>query len=104
MQISTILKSKGCVLSDEDLEVRSEECKAFVEAYCHTPATEEMNFIISDMILSILDNEKKNQEGALSGMTQGDTSLSFQAVAPKSTDEVLVLVAPRLNRFRKFSK
>lgn len=104
MQINAILKSKGCNLPEADLEVRTEECKIFIEGYCHTTLTEEMNFIMADMIIALLDNEKKNTEGALASMSQGDTSLNFQVNAAKSSDEVLALVAPRLNRFRKFSK
>ena len=104
MQISNILKVKGCVLEPEELEVLTEECKSYIRDYCHTEPTEEMSFIIADMILALKHNQKEREEGVLTGLTQGDTSFSFASQAAKDHADVLPMFNGRLNRFRKFAK
>ena len=104
MQINNILKIKGCVLEPEELEILTEECKTYVREYCHTDPTDEMSFILADMIMALKQNQKEQEEGVLTGLTQGDTSFSFAVPEGKNIAEILPMFNGRLNRFRKFAK
>ena len=104
MQISNILKVKGCILEPEELEILTEECKMYIREYCHTEPTDEMSFILADMIMALKQSQKEREEGVVTGLTQGDTSFSFAPQAAKGIADVLPMFNGRLNRFRKFAK
>ena len=86
-----------------ELEILTEECKMYIRDYCHTEPTDEMSFILADMIMALKQSQKEREEGALTGLTQGDTSFSFAAQTVGIAD-VLPMFNGRLNRFRKFAK